>query len=152
MNTPEEVIATTAHAWSASMSAHEYGALLNTLLEAERAGAKLLSAYLDDLPRDSVEWKRMRSVQLDESRNCAVLIRLLMKAQLRPSAAVGAFYERGRTISGLRERLDFLNRGQAWVAKQLAAALPRLPDSGRKALQAMHDSHLTNIRLCEALL
>ena len=29
------------------MTRHEYGRLLNTLLEAERAGAKLLAAYLN---------------------------------------------------------------------------------------------------------
>jgi len=53
MNTSDEAISTTAFAWSSSLALEEYGAFLNQLLEAERAGARLLSAYLDELPQDS---------------------------------------------------------------------------------------------------
>jgi hypothetical protein len=152
MNTSEEVISTTARAWAPSMDGAEYGALLNQLLEAERAGAKLLSAYLDELPLGSFRWKSVRAVQLDEARNCAVIIHLLLDAGVAPSAAVGDFYDRGLAIRGMRERLQFLNRGQAWVAKRIAVALPRVPPGGRAALQEMYDSHLLNIDDCEALL
>lgn len=34
-----------------AMTRQELGSLLNLLLEGERAGAKLLSAWLDELPR-----------------------------------------------------------------------------------------------------
>ena len=140
MNTSEEV------------APHEYGAFLNTLLEAERAGAKLLSAYLDELTPGSFMWKQIRAVQLDESHNCAVLIHLLLEAEVTPTPAVGSFYGKGLAIQGWRERLEFLNRGQAWVAKRLAAALPRVPERARPALQVMLDSHVANIGSCEALL
>jgi nitronate monooxygenase len=152
MNPSEEVISVTARAWAPSMAPEEYGAFLNQLLEAERAGAKLLSAYLDEVPPDSPRWKSIRAVQLDEAHNCAVLIHLLLEAEVTPSAVVGDFYDRGLAIRGLRERLQFLNRGQAWVAKRIAAALPHVPESARKALREMHDSHLANIGKCEALL
>jgi nitronate monooxygenase len=152
MNTSEEVISITTRAWAPSMAAEEYGAFLNQLLEAERAGAKLLSAYLDELPPDSFKWKSIRAVQLDEARNCAVLIHLLLEAEVTPTSAVGDFYDRGLPIQGLRNRLQFLNRGQAWVAKRIAAALPRVPEAARAALQEMYDSHLVNIGNCEALL
>jgi nitronate monooxygenase len=152
MNISEEVLSVTAAAWAPSMAAPEYGAFLNTLLEAERAGAKLLSAYLDELTPGSFMWNAIRDVQLDESRNCSVLIHLLLEAQVTPSAAVGDFYGRGLAIEGWRERLQFLNRGQAWVAKRLAAALPGVPEGARPALQAMLDSHVANIGSCEALL
>lgn len=152
MNASEEVIATTARAWAPSMTPEEFGTFLNQLLEAERAGAKLLSAYLDELPPDSFMWKSIRAVQLDEAHNCAVLIPLLLEAQVTPTTAVGDFYERGLAILGLRERLQFLNRGQAWVARHIAAALARVPESARPALQAMYGSHVTNIGNCEALL
>jgi hypothetical protein len=152
MNASEELISTTARAWAPPMAAAEYGAFLNQLLEAERAGAKLLSAYIDELPPDSFRWKSMRAVQLDEARNCAVLVHLLLDAELAPSAAVGDFYDRGLPVRGLRERLQFLNRGQAWVAKRIATALPRVPETARAALQDMYDSHLANIANCEALL
>lgn len=134
------------------MAKEEFGSFLNLLLEAERAGAKLLSAYLDELPLDSFKWKAIRSVQLDEARNCAVLIHLLLEADVTPTLAVGDFYSRGLAIWGWRERLLFLNRGQAWVAKRIAAALPRVPEKPRAALQEMYDSHVANIGGCEALL
>jgi nitronate monooxygenase len=138
-------------AYNHRMTVEEYGAFLNTLLEAERAGAKLLSAYLDELPGDSSWRDSVRAVQGDEARNCAVLLRLLGEAGVTPSSAVGSFYERGLAIQDWRERLQFLNRGQGWVAKRLAAALPEVPDGAREVLEEMHESHLENIRKCEAL-
>lgn len=152
MKIGEAVISTTALAWSSPMTPEEYGAFLNLLLEAERAGAKLLSAYLDELPQDSANWKSIRAVQRDEAHNCAVLIHLLLEAQVRPTSAVGDFYGRGMAIHGWRERLQFLNRGQAWVAKRLASGIPRVPETARKPLQDMVDSHVANIGSCESLL
>jgi nitronate monooxygenase len=134
------------------MNTREYAAFLNELLAAERAGAKLLSAYLDELPPATPHWETLRAVQHDEARNCAVLIRLLLEAEATPTPAVGSFYDRGLAIAGWRERLEFLNRGQGWVAKRLAAALDRVPASARPALQTMHDSHVANIETCGALL
>jgi hypothetical protein len=134
------------------MTQVELGGFLNLLLEAERAGAKLLSAYLDELPLESARWTRMRAVQLDEARNCAVLLHLLLEAEVTPTAAVGDFYGRGLAIRGWRERLEFLNRGQAWVARRIAEALPRLPRAAQKPLQEMLDSHVVNIGICEGLL
>jgi hypothetical protein len=134
------------------MTAEEYGAFLNMLLEAERAGAKLLSAYLDELPADFAGREAVRAVQRDEARNCAVLLELLRASGTAPSSATGNFYEKGLAVQGWPERFEFLNRGQAWVAKRLAKALGELPASARTALQEMHDSHLDNIRKCETLL
>jgi hypothetical protein len=151
MNAGDEVISTTKHAWVSPgpMPQAEFGSFLNVLLEAERAGAKLLSAYLDELPLDSVNWTRMRGVQLDEARNCAVLLHLLLEAEVTPSAAVGDFYGRGLAMRGWRERLEFLNRGQAWVARRIAAALARVPQTAQSPLQEMLDSHVANIGVCE---
>ena len=132
------------------MTQEEYGRLLNTLLEAERAGAKLLAAYVDELPPDSDAWAWLCVIQRDEARNCSVLIHLLLEAGFEPSTAVGDFYRRGLDIQGWRERLRFLNRGQEWVAQRIAAALPRLSNFiGRKPLQAMYDSHIVNIGICD---
>jgi nitronate monooxygenase len=134
------------------MTREELGALLNTLLEAERAGAKLLAAYLDELPLRSKLYAALRDVQRDEARNCAVLIHFLLEADVAPSTATGEFYRKGLAIDGWPERLEFLNRGQAWVARRIAAGLPSIPSVALKyALQAMHESHLVNIRACEGL-
>ena len=135
------------------MTREELGALLNTLLEAERAGAKLLAAYLGELPLQSKLYAALREVQRDEARNCAVLIHFLLEADVAPSTATGEFYRQGLAFDGWPERLEFLNRGQAWVARRIAAALPRIPSVAAKyALQAMHESHLVNIRACGELL
>jgi nitronate monooxygenase len=135
------------------MTQEEFGAFLNQLLEAERAGAKLLSAYLDELSTESDAWGQLRLVQRDEARNCAVLIHFLLETGVAPSMAVGDFYRKGLQIRGLRARLEFLNRGQAWVARRIAAVLPSVPGpAAQKALQTMHQSHLANIGSCAALL
>jgi nitronate monooxygenase len=131
------------------MNVEEYGRLLNLLLECERAGAKLLAAYCDELPAESEFHARLCAVQRDEARNCAVLIRLLLEAGIEPTTQVGSFYRKGLEVRGWQERLTFLNRGQQWVADRIAAELPRMAKfSGTKALQAMYDSHLANIGLC----
>lgn len=131
----------------------EYGRLLNALLEAERAGARLLAAYFDELPPGTGDWVGLLAVQRDEARNCAILIHHLLEAEVTPSMATGDFYRKGLEIRDWRERLEFLNRGQRWVARRIAQALPHLPPSaGKDALQAMYESHIVNIALCERLL
>jgi hypothetical protein len=133
-----------------TMDREEYGRLLNVLLEAERAGAKLLAAYADELPPDSDAWAWLRVIQRDEARNCSVLIHLLLEEGFEPSTAIGDFYRHGLAIRGWGERLWFLNRGQRWVARTIAGALPCLSNFvGKKPLQAMYDSHLVNIGICE---
>jgi Domain of unknown function (DUF6306) len=132
------------------MARDEYSRLLNTLLEAERAGAKLLATYLDELPADADAWAWLSAIQRDEARNCSVLIHLLLENGFEPSMAVGDFYRKGLAIRVWGERMRFLDRGQQWVADRIAAALPRLDGfSGAKELQAMYESHLANITLCK---
>jgi len=131
----------------------ELGQLLNLLLEAERAGSKLLAGYLDELSPGSRLFATLCDVQRDKARNCAFLIHLLLELEIEPSTATGEFHGKGLAIRGSRERLEFLNRGQGWVAKRIAAALPRVCTGEAKAiLQAMHESHLSNIAACNALL
>ena len=136
-----------------TMTRAELGALLNELLEAERAGARLLSAWMAEAAPGSVLYQRLRDVQRDEARNCAVLIHHLLDAGALPSGLTGEFYDKGLRVHDWEARLALLNRGQAWVARRIAAALPRLgPSATRDALQEMHDSHLANIARCEALI
>jgi Domain of unknown function (DUF6306) len=98
----------------ASLTREEYARLLNVLHESERAGAKLLAAYGDEVPLDSDQWAWLRFIQRDEARNCSVLIHLLLEEGLEPSSAVGDFHRKGLGIRGWNERLRFLNRGQQW--------------------------------------
>lgn len=135
----------------AAMGREDYRRLLNTLLEAERAGAKLLAAYLNELPADSDVRGWLGRIQRDEASNCSILIHLLLEDGLDVSTAVGGFYRRGLAIADWDARLEFLNRGQQWVADYIAAALPRLPESNaRRLLRTMYESHLANIALCQS--
>ncbi len=136
-----------------SMSQDEISELLNTLLEAERAGAMVINAFIGELPLPADARAELLRLQRDESGNCAVLLRLLRGMGAEPSKAVGSFFEKALAVRGVRPRLEFLNRGQAWVARRIAAALPRIQDAEvRNALRSMRDSHFANIRSCEDLL
>jgi 5-formyltetrahydrofolate cyclo-ligase len=136
-----------------AMSKEERLALLNTLLEAERAGAKVLAAFLDDYERDTPAWRQLNVVQRDEAKNCAILIELIRQAGGTPSTATGDFLEKALKIDGRIARLRFLNRGQGWVARKIGEALPTIDDVAmRQALADMYDSHLFNIEACEALI
>ncbi|RPI42954.1 MAG: 5-formyltetrahydrofolate cyclo-ligase [Betaproteobacteria bacterium] len=135
------------------MSRDELVALLNTLLEAERAGAKVIAAFLDDYEPETEAWLELRRVQRDEANNCAILMRLIEGLGALPSKATGEFLAKALAVQGRAERLSFLNRGQGWVARTLRNHLPRIPaGEARVALQEMHDSHLANIAACDVLL
>jgi len=48
-------------------------------------------------------------------------------------------------------RLQFLNRGQQWVARKIGEALPDVEqDFTRDAFFAMQESHPLNINACDA--
>lgn len=127
-------------------------ALLNELLEAERAGARLLADWMAEAPAGSALYERLKAVQRDEAENCALLIQHVRAAGSVPTSATGAFYGKALAIRDWRARLDFLNRGQGWVVKRIAAALPELPPSpARDMLREMHDSHVANIAGCDSL-
>ncbi|HEY7656046.1 MAG TPA: DUF6306 domain-containing protein [Burkholderiales bacterium] len=137
---------------SPRLSEEELLELLNTLLEAERAGARVLAAFLNDYERDTPAWKQLAAVQRDEAGNCAILTDLIRRVNGRPSAATGEFLDKALAVEGRSARLQFLNRGQRWVARRIGDALPRVgPDWVRDALFAMRQSHLLNIETCEAL-
>lgn len=135
------------------VSKSELLALLNTLLEAERAGAKVLAVFLDDYVADRDTWRQLRRVQRDEASNCAILMKLIVDLDATPSKATGDFVAKALAVQGNAERLNFLNRGQGWVARTIRDNLPRIADSAvQLALQAMLDSHVANIEACAALI
>lgn len=134
------------------MSAQDLVAFLNILLEAERAGAKLLAALLSDYAGDTPAWKQLAAVQRDEAKNCAVLIDLIICMNGTTSGATGDWLAKALAIDGKAARLRFLNRGQHWVARKINETLPYMEQGFvRGALVAMQESHLLNIEACEAL-
>ena len=135
------------------MPREELVELLNTLLEAERAGAKVIAAFLDDYERDTPAWRCLAAVQRDEAKNCAILIDFIRRLDGAPSTAAGDFLKKALAVEGRQARLRFLNRGQKWVARRISEALPSVENGFvRDALIAMHESHLLNIEACDALL
>ena len=125
--------------------------VLNTLLEAERAGARVTlesahaagSGPIADL---------MQAIQKDESHWCAMLSRHLKALGATPSSTVGAFHGKAMAIQDLHERILFLNRGQGWVVRKLAEMLPRVRgDQLHADLSEMLRSHETNIALASEL-
>lgn len=130
-------------------SRDEIVAALNELLEAERAGARvtLESAKFASNPAMT---DLMTAIHHDEVRWCAMLTRQLHRIGAAPSPKCGEFYDKAMAIADLRNRLAFLNRGQAWVVRKLGELLPRVrDDSLHAALSEMKASHCQNIRIAD---
>jgi hypothetical protein len=128
-------------------------ALLNELLEAERAGARITLRSAMELP-DSDELKPLiKVIHRDEVRWCGVLIAAIQSLRGTPSTRTGAFYEKAMAVGDLRERMALLNRGQTWVIRKLQALLPRIRNTDiHEQLTAMLASHEENIGRVEARL
>ena len=125
---------------------------LNVLLEAERAGARVALASVQDAPRPEHE-RMMRAVHADEARWCAMLSREIRRLGGTPSRRCSDFYGKAMAISDPAARLAFLNRGQAWVVRKLADLTRRTRDEALHAdLRRMQNSHEENIGVANELL
>ncbi|KFG95025.1 2-nitropropane dioxygenase [Burkholderia paludis] len=127
-------------------------ALLNELLEAERAGARIASETAAAI--DDAELHRLVvGIRQDDAHWCTVLDDAIRSLDATPTLATGALHETAMAIDDVRERLAFLNRGQRWVVRKLQAMLPTLdvPDL-HHALTLMLVSHEKNIGSVDALL
>jgi nitronate monooxygenase len=133
------------------MSRVEVLALLDQLLEGERAGARGVGEMSGQAP--SVEARTaLREIARDEARFCAMLIRHIARLGGTPSRLTGAFHKKLAAVEALDERLDLLNRGQGWVARRLREAIPGIADDLLRAdLQEMLAVHLRNIERCTQL-
>lgn len=119
---------------------------LNTLLEAERAGAfvAMASFRLEGADHDYADL--MHEVRMGESRWCAMLTRQIERLGGTPSEHTGDFREKVLAISDPMERLAFLNRGQGWVVRKLNEMCPRIRDEELYfSLTAMRDAHVEAI-------
>ena len=122
------------------------------MLEAERAGAKALVAFLDDWPRHGEEWNALRKVQADEAHNCSMLGEMLKRTGTPYSHATGEFYDKAIAVEGPRKRIEFLIRGLGWAVKEFEKALPSIPrEDVRYLIQGMRDRHRRSIVACEAI-
>lgn len=128
------------------LSRDEVLGFLNTLLEAERAGAKVTARMAKDARGEPDLWPALDIVRRDEARFCAMLARHIIRLGGEPSMVTGAFKAKVMALNDAGERLALLNRGQGWVARKLAEALPRIHDAALYAdLKEMHRVHVDNI-------
>jgi hypothetical protein len=122
-------------------------AFLNELLEAERAGARVTLQSARAAGSGPIA-ELMRTIQRDEARWCAMLLRHIKALGEVPSPKVGAFSDKAMAIADLGDRITFLNRGQGWVVRKLREMLPRVRDNRLHTdLTEMLRSHEANIAL-----
>lgn len=125
---------------------------LNTLLEAERAGAKAATAFRHEYAGGPAE-ALIETVRHDETWCCGMLSRWITRLGGAPTSQTGSFLEKILGKQGLEARLAFLNRGQDWVVRELEGMILALDDGELRAdLQHMLDMHKTNIAQCAAFL
>src|SRR5580704_18138987 len=123
----------------------ELVAELNTLLEAERAGARVGASLVHEAA--DPEFKALAElIHDDEVKWSRALFEALVELKAEPSHAVGDFYEKAMAIPSFEARLAFTNRGQGWVVRKLRELVPRVGDESlHTVLQAMLDAHVVNI-------
>jgi Domain of unknown function (DUF6306) len=127
-------------------------AVLNELLEAERAGAKVALESAREAG-DPATAQLLEAIREDEARWCAMLLRHIKALQGTASPRIGAFHGKAMAIADLKERLTFLNRGQGWVVRKLREVTPRVRDEALLAdLSHMLSSHVANINLTNSAL
>ncbi|KVD00877.1 2-nitropropane dioxygenase [Burkholderia ubonensis] len=127
-------------------------AVLDELLEAERAGARVASEMAAEI-HDPALHRLVAGIRLDEAHWCSVLVDAIRSLNATPTRKTGAFYEKAMAIDDLAERMAFLNRGQRWVVRKLQALLPTLDNPEiHHALTLMLVSHEKNIGHVDARL
>lgn len=125
---------------------------LNSLLEAERAGAKSATIFSREYA-DGPAAALIEQVRRDEAWCCGMLSGWVTRLGGAPASRTGDFLEKILAKQGLEARLAFLNRGQDWVVRQLQAMIPQLDEGALRAdLARMLDLHVQNISECAAFL
>lgn len=137
-----------SYMFAPEMPKDELVALLNVLIESERAGAKTLLAWARE-GAPGIDGAFLGEVQRDESRYVAGLTKAVRKLGAEPSGATGRFFDKAMTMTDWQARFAFLDKGQRWVADKVAEMLPKIRDVElRDFLAEMHHGHEVNIARC----
>jgi len=124
--------------------------ILNQLLEAERAGHRLLDAMsqeTSDLQLKSL-FAHFTEVEVGD---VSVLERLIRLHGGTPSTKVGDFVDRVLSLDSLHDQINLLARGQAWVARKVEQALALNPPPDITAfLKEMANRHRHNMEWARA--
>jgi hypothetical protein len=134
----------------APLTAAELTEVLNTLIEAERAGARGLIEMQPGCPDEPLK-RLMHEVACDEGRFCAMLTGHVVRLGGAPSTATGVFFDKLMARETLAARMALLDRGQSAVVRMLDEMLPRVADQElAEDLQQMRDVHVQNLARCAA--
>lgn len=134
------------------MNTSELVDFLNSLLEAERAGAKCARVFHQDHGEGDAG-PLIDTVYHDEAWCCGMLSRHITAIGGKPTEVTGDFLEKAVAKEGLDARLAFLNKGQGWVVRKLEEAIPRISNPAlRDDLDDMLVRHRVNIDDCARFL
>ncbi len=118
---------------------------LNRILEAERAGVKVLNDLIPKIGSDrrrALERKFLR----DEGMNCQVLKAIIENAGGEASKDTGDFVQKVEALPDIEEKMDLLIKGQEWVAKQIRKNRKTLMNTSEAMfLEAMKIQHEENV-------
>lgn len=127
-------------------------AFLNRLLEAERAGVKVLATLLPELEKESVI-SLAKNFLHDEGMNCQVLKTMIENMDGTASTATGDFVQKVAALPTIEEKLALLIRGQEWVASYIRKNRNLLSKtSERMFLEAMKIQHEENVDTLTSML
>ena len=118
--------------------------LLQDLLSAERAGARVATESLDQCD-DPAQRALLEQIRQGEVESCKLVLNCLKHLGLEPNRETGAFYGKAMAIESLDERLPFVDKGQQWVIRKLREYLPGCEDELiRGELEKMLHIHEVN--------
>lgn len=124
---------------------HDAVAFLNRLLESERAGVKVLSALLQEMPMNSVQ-SLAKNFLHDEGMNCQVIRTIIDNLNGTASPHTGDFVQKVAALATLEEKLALLIKGQEWVATYIRRNRGLIPKSSdRMFIEAMKIQHEENV-------
>lgn len=125
-------------------------ALLNQLLEAERAGHALLEAMSRETANPEIKdlFANFTDIEVGDVNVLEGFIRLHGGT---PSTKTGDFVEKVLRLQSLQERIDLLSHGQAWVARKVEQVLALNPPPEVAAfLKEMANRHRHNMEWTRA--
>ena len=121
----------------------------NMLLEAERAGVKVLGQLVSQI-QDPQLLGLLKKFLRDEGVNCRILIALIHDLDAKPSDKTGAFVEKVQALDSLEEKIDLLILGQAWVARKINEFRFHLPAGSPylflEAVKAQHEENVDALK------
>ena len=122
----------------------------NLLLEAERAGVKVLGELLSQT-EDQHLLDLLKKFLRDEGVNCRILIALIHDLGAEPSGKTGDFVEKVLALDSLKEQIDMLIRGQEWVARKIRESRHLLPAGSphlfMETIKVQHEENVDTLNI-----